>query len=89
MRAVENDVSASKASIDTIRAEIRAGAAETREAVNTSVAALRMDFQTLRADTTKDVLGVKLWILGGAVTVLVGVISYVAYAGNMAHIITR
>ena len=89
LRAVENDVAASNATIDTIRAEIRAGAAETREADNTSAAALRMDFQTLRADTNKDVLGVKLWVLGGVVVVLVGVISYVAHVANVVHLIAR
>ena len=76
-----------EATVDTIRAEIRAGAAETREAVNTSAAALRADFQSLRTDTNKDVLGIKLWILGGVVATLIAILSYLFHLEDVVRLV--
>ena len=63
-----------EAEMNTVRAEIRASGAETREAVLTAVEKLRADGATLRADTVTQIQGLKVWALGGLLAFLVTVI---------------
>lgn len=67
-----------EAGMDTIRAEIRAAGAETREAVLSAVERLRADGEKVRADTMIQIHGFKVWVLAGVLGFLVTALLAIA-----------